>query len=181
MRIISGSARGRRLMEPTGQAIRPTLDRVRNALFNMLMPEIEDSNFLDLYAGTGAIGIEALSRGASYCVFVDNAPEAQRIIRENLFHTGLAQKARCLALVMPADMSRITEKFDLIFADPPYDCGQHAAILEAVVACGLLRPDGAIILEHAKRTPLPEEIAGLTRTKAKHYGDAALSVYRAQA
>lgn len=178
MRIISGSARGRRLMEPTGQAIRPTLDRVRNALFNMLMPEIEDALFLDLYAGTGAIGIEALSRGASYCVFVDNAPEAQRIIRENLFHTGLAQKARCLSLPMPAEMNRITDQFDLIFADPPYDCGQHTAILEGIVACNLLRPAGGVILEHAKRTAMPDDVAGLARTKYKHYGDAALSLYR---
>lgn len=178
MRVIAGEARGRRLQEPPDKSIRPTLDRVRTALFNMLMPELEGATFLDLYCGTGAIGIEALSRGASQAVFVDSAAMAQKITRDNLFHTGLAQRARCLALNLPAELGRIPGKYDLIFADPPYDCGQHEALLEGIVACGLLAPDGALIIEHARRQPLPEQFGTLERTRFKHYGEAALSVYR---
>jgi 16S rRNA (guanine966-N2)-methyltransferase len=178
MRIIAGTARGRKLMEPPDRRIRPTLDKVRGALFNMLMPEIEDAVFLDLFAGTGANGIEALSRGAASCVFVDNDGEAQKIIRENLFHTGLARQARCLPLALPADMGRITGTYDIIFADPPYHNDYYAALLEGIVQHKLLHPDGVIVLEHDRREDLPENIAGLERTRFKHYGDAALSAYR---
>jgi 16S rRNA (guanine966-N2)-methyltransferase len=178
MRVIAGTARGRKLMQPEGLDIRPTLDRVRAALFNMLMPEIEGARFLDLFSGTGANGIEALSRGAAHAVFVDNDATAQKIIRENLFHTGLARQARCLALTVPQDLARINERFDLIFADPPYNATDYSALLAGVMQAGLLQEEGAVIIEHARRAALPENIAGLERTREKHYGDVALSVYR---
>lgn len=178
MRVIAGTARGRKLMEPADRRIRPTLDRVRGALFNMLVLEIEDAEFLDLFAGTGANGIEALSRGAAHCVFVDNDAEAQKIIRENLFHTGLARQARCLPLSLPADLHRITGSYDIIFADPPYHNDYYAALLEGIVGKELLKPEGVVVIEHDRRENMPESIAGLERTRFKHYGDAALSSYR---
>jgi 16S rRNA (guanine(966)-N(2))-methyltransferase RsmD len=165
-------------MEPADRRIRPTLDRVRGALFNMLVLEIEDAEFLDLFAGTGANGIEALSRGAAHCVFVDNDAEAQKIIRENLFHTGLARQARCLPLSLPADLHRITGSYDIIFADPPYHNDYYAALLEGIVGKELLKPEGLVVIEHDRRENMPESIAGVERTRFKHYGDAALSSYR---
>jgi len=165
-------------MEPADRRIRPTLDRVRGALFNMLVLEIEDAEFLDLFAGTGANGIEALSRGAAHCVFVDNDAEAQKIIRGNRFHTGLASQARCLPLSLPADLHRITGSYDIIFADPPYHNDYYAALLEGIVGKELLKPEGLVVIEHDRRENMPESIAGLERTRFKHYGDAALSSYR---
>jgi 16S rRNA (guanine(966)-N(2))-methyltransferase RsmD len=178
MRVIAGTARGRKLQEPEGRAIRPTLDKVRAALFNMLMPELEGSEFLDLYSGTGANGIEALSRGAAYCVFVDSDATSQKLIRDNLFHTGLARQARCLAYALPGDIERITGSYDIIFADPPYAEADYPALLDSIMAHGLLKQDGVIVLEHHRKAILPEEIAGLQRTRHKNYGDVALSVYR---
>jgi 16S rRNA (guanine(966)-N(2))-methyltransferase RsmD len=178
MRVIAGAARGRKLIEPPDRQIRPTLDRVRAALFNMLMPEIEDAVFLDLFSGTGANGIEALSRGAASCVFVDNDAKAQRIIRDNLFHTGLARQARCLALNLPQELERITGTYDIIFADPPYHSDFYAVLIEGIAARKLLNPEGALIIEHSKKDALPDAPAPFVRTRYKHYGDASLSLYR---
>lgn len=177
MRVIAGSARGVKLLSPEGQAIRPTLDRVRGAIFNMLTPYLEDARCLDLFAGTGANGIEALSRGAAECVFVDASREAHKIQRENLLKTKLAGQAMTLTLELPRDFGRISGDFDVIFADPPYEFGGYDALLEAAGTGGLLRPDGVLVIEHQRRTLLPESVAGLARFKEKRYGDVALSVY----
>ncbi|MBI1318728.1 MAG: 16S rRNA (guanine(966)-N(2))-methyltransferase RsmD [Candidatus Hydrogenedens sp.] len=176
MRVIAGSARGTKLFSPEGNAIRPTLDRVREALFNMLGPSLEDARFLDLFAGTGANGIEALSRGAAECVFVDLSRDAHRIQRENLLKTRLAADAQTLTLELPRDIARIPGDFDLIFADPPYDYAHYPALLEAA-GQRLLRPGGSFVIEHQRRVELPDNAGGLVRTKFKHYGDVALSVY----
>jgi 16S rRNA G966 N2-methylase RsmD len=109
---------------------------------------------------------------------VDNDAKAQRIIRDNLFHTGLARQARCLALNLPQELERITGTYDIIFADPPYHSDFYAVLIEGIAARKLLNPEGALIIEHSKKDALPDAPAPFVRTRYKHYGDASLSLYR---
>ncbi len=135
MRVITGSARGRRLKELEGLETRPTTDRVKEGLFSALQFDIEGRRVLDLFAGTGQLGIEALSRGAARCVFVDQRTDAVNCIRENLRLTGLADRAQVVSGESMAYLSALREKFDIIFLDPPY-------------AAGLLEPALAHIARH---------------------------------
>ena len=178
MRVIAGTARGIRLEPITGTDIRPTLDRVREALFSSLMPYIPGARFLDLYAGTGANGIEALSRGADACVFVDHSRAAHRVQRENLLKARVAQAAQTLTFDIPEDLKRLRGPFDVIFADPPYEYEGYAGLLEGIAEHALLDADGVMVIEHRRRAALPEIAAGLSQTRQKCYGDVALSYYR---
>ena len=168
MRVIAGTVRGFRLVAPPGDATRPTLDRVRETLFNILMPRLEDARFLDLFAGSGANGIEALSRGARFAAFVDKSPESIRAITENLNHTRLTDRAQ----VLPGDFLPVLqalgrqEPFDLIFLDPPYQAGLAEAALKAIVEYRLLAPEGWVIWERSAKMPLVP-VAGLTVFREK--------------
>lgn len=182
MRVISGSAKGRTLVGPPKNqkthAIRPALDKVKGAIFNILF-DVSDLNVLDVFAGTGAIGIEALSRGARHAVFLDASPEALKIIQKNIELCRFADRATLLKTKLPDDLKTIARKsgieaFDLIFVDPPYDKGLVNPTLKAVVAHRLLAPAGQVIVEHSPREGIGE-IAGLRLKDQRTYGQTVIS------
>ncbi|WP_437733063.1 16S rRNA (guanine(966)-N(2))-methyltransferase RsmD [Sorangium sp. So ce1335] len=183
MRVIAGRLGGRRLAAPRGEGTRPTADRVREALFSSL-GDVTGALVCDLYAGTGALGIEALSRGARRAVFVENGRPALATLRENLAALGLDEAARVVplpverALELLRDEVRDEGPFDLALLDPPYAALARAAAAAARLAgpLGLLAPAGRLVLEHARRDPSPE-IAGLTCAAVRTYGDTAVSFY----
>jgi len=186
MRIIAGSYRSRTLEAPAGLATRPTSDRLRETLFNVLAPRIERASFLDLYAGSGAVGIEALSRGAATVEFVERAEPALKVLRANLARLGLTAGFRIHVASVGTVLRRIkpSAAFDLVFLDPPYDAAQeYAATLGLLggAASGLLVPGGLVIAEHRKKERLEEKYGDLTRTRLLEQGDAALSFYAAAA
>ncbi len=177
MRIIAGSARGLRIEAPPGPNVRPTLDRVREALFSILMPRLEDARFVDLFCGSGANGIEALSRGAANVTFVDQDRKALNTVRDNLNRARVATHATCLQLEIPREIQRIPGTFDLVFADPAYDFDAYDALLDAIAAGTLLAEDGLVIVEHRRSVDLPATTDALTRTRVAPYGQCALSFY----
>ena len=183
MRVITGSAKGRRLMAPRGMETRPTSDRIKEALFNIIGSRIIDINFLDLYAGTGAIGIEAISRGAKKAVFIEKSPQAVKIIRENLKLTGLPDQAE----IMAYDADRALEilksegfTFDIVFIDPPYRKELVKTSLEKLEYCKLIGPGGLVIAESSKIDVLPDEVDHLKRFRQEKYGDTVLTFYQDQ-
>lgn len=176
MRVIAGTLGGRKLVAPRGLATRPTTDRVREALFSVLA-SVEGARVLDLYAGTGALGIEALSRGAASAVFVESARPAIAALRDNLTSLGLQTKARVITEPVARAIPRLAQDaastFDLVFADPPYDDVDEAlAALEALVP--VLDPAARLILEHSSRRP-PRVTSALTLVRTRTYGDSALA------
>ncbi|WP_434043837.1 MULTISPECIES: 16S rRNA (guanine(966)-N(2))-methyltransferase RsmD [Sorangium] len=179
MRVIAGRLGGRRLAAPRGEGTRPTADRVREALFSSL-GDVTGALVCDLYAGTGALGIEALSRGARRAVFVENGRPALATLRENLAALDLEEAARVVPLPVERalDLLRDEGPFDLALLDPPYAALARAAAAAARLAgpLGLLAPAGRLVLEHARRDPSPE-IAGLTCAAVRTYGDTAVSFY----
>jgi len=186
MRIIAGSLRSRTLAAPSGLATRPTSDRLRETLFNVLSPRIAGSRFLDLYAGSGAVGIEALSRGAAQAVFVERAPAALKVLHANLtrlgltagFHIHPGSVAVYLRKVQPGPATG----FDLVFLDPPYDAAnEYAATLGLLggAAAGLLARGALVIAEHRRKERLEDGYGKLVRTRLLEQGDAALSFYAA--
>jgi 16S rRNA (guanine966-N2)-methyltransferase len=182
MRIIAGTLRSRRLEAPAGLATRPTSDRLRETLFNVLAPRIEGAAFLDLYAGSGAVGLEALSRGAARVDFVERAPAALEILRANVSRLGVTAGYRVHAGSVRTVLDRIAKSaaFDLVFLDPPYEAAQeYTATLETLggKASGLLTAGAIVIAEHRRKERLGEEYAGLVRTRLLEQGDAALSFY----
>src|SRR5579872_221318 len=183
MRVIAGQFRSRVLHAPRGLDTRPTSDRLRETLFNVLAPRIENTVFLDLYAGSGAVGIEALSRGAREAIFVEQAAAAMKFIRSNLSSLGiqggyaLEQRSVADALQRLADQSRIA---DIIFLDPPWShAGEYAATLGLLSGeChAVLAPSAVVIAEHEKRRELDEHYGVLDRIRVLKQGDAALSFY----
>jgi 16S rRNA (guanine966-N2)-methyltransferase len=179
MRIIAGTARGRRLESPSGWGTRPTLDRVRENLFNILMPRVAGAVFLDLFAGTGANGLEALSRGAARAVFAESDAAVLAVLRKNIALCGFGDRAVVSRATLPAGLAALAGPFDLIFADPPYAWGDHAALLEAGSAPGLVREGALFVLETARKTDPPEAAGRWTRYRRAEYGDTALNFYQA--
>lgn len=172
MRVIAGSARRLLLKTPEGQNTRPTTDRIKETLFNMLAPELYDGVFLDLFAGSGAIGIEALSRGARKAVFVEQNPKAIQCICDNLRHTHLEERARVQKGDVLSVLRRLdgTETFDFIFMDPPYEQGQEERVLEFLRASTLVNEDTLIVVEAALETSFSYlEAAGYVLCKEKEY------------
>lgn len=179
MRVIAGSARGIPLLSPPKSLpIRPTLDRVRESLFSILGPRIAECRFLDLFSGTGANGIEALSRGASQAVFVDGDARALRLVRENLLKTHLEDRATCLTLRLPTQLGTLRGPFHLVFADPPYEFQDYAGLLLGLCEAKLLAEEGLFVLEHARKVPAPVPPEGLRHTRTAQYGDTSLSFYQ---
>jgi len=175
MRVIAGSMKGRRLKTPTWDGVRPTSDKLRETLFNILAPRLAGARVLDGYAGTGAVGIEALSRGAAHVTFVERDRRAQSLIAENLSHCRVADGYAIIrASVVRALAGLGAESFDIMFLDPPYD----EPIDDVLAAAGEhLTPDGVLVLEHARcRTP-PERPDRLHRTRDVTSGDSALAFY----
>jgi 16S rRNA (guanine966-N2)-methyltransferase len=186
MRVIAGIYRSRILKSLEGLALRPTSDRLRETLFNVLAPDLEGSRFADLFAGTGAIGIEALSRGAAEVVFIENHPPAATLIRRNLdslgVHTGVTVLAvdalRGLAMLATRKMEA-APGFHFIFLDPPYAAAKdYSRVLEFLGSVDLLAPSGTVVAEHRRNFDLPELAGVLRRFRVLRQGDAALSFYR---
>ncbi|HHW54210.1 MAG: 16S rRNA (guanine(966)-N(2))-methyltransferase RsmD [bacterium] len=180
MRVIGGSARGRILRQPRGTKIRPTSDRVKEALFNILAGKIEDAIVLDLFAGTGALGIEALSRGASRAVFVDRQRDSIILVRRNLLLTGLLPSAELYRQDAGAALSlfqRQGRSFDLVFIDPPYGEGMTLSILRKLAQSGVLSSGGVVAVEHSRKEDLPGRIANLQLWRQRRYGDTVLTFY----
>jgi 16S rRNA (guanine(966)-N(2))-methyltransferase RsmD len=176
--VIAGSARGRPLRTLPGLEVRPTLDRVRQGVFSSLGELVLEAVFLDLFAGSGAVGIEALSRGASQSVFVESAAGCVRRLRENLDRCGFDRQARVLQCDWRAGVDRLLrgrEAFDLIYADPPYGRFDEAAVLRELQA--LLLPEGRLLLEHPRRRALPAETGALRLARQMTYGQTAVSWY----
>src|SRR6267143_687963 len=185
MRVIAGIYRSRILKSLKGLALRPTSDRLRETLFNVLAPNIEGSRFVDLFAGTGAIGIEALSRGATEAVFIENHAPAATLIRRNLESLGINTGATVLAvdalrgLAMVASRKKHAEfGFDYVFLDPPYAAAEeYPRVLEFLGSEELLAPGAIVVAEHSRKFDLREEAGALRRFRVLRQGDAALSFY----
>ena len=181
MRVITGQAGGRKLKAPKGMDTRPTSDRTKESLFNIIGQRIIDATFLDLYAGTGAIGIEAISRGALKAVFVENNPRAIRIIRDNLNSTGLADMAEVISRevdVAIQTLSKGPRKFDIIFLDPPYLRDLVQKSLVTLDKNKILATEGLVITESSKLDTLPEKAGSLEMLRQEKYGDTILSFYQ---
>ncbi len=177
MRVIAGTARGLPIKAPAGRDVRPTLDRVREAVFNILAPRVSAARFLDLYAGSGAIGIEALSRGAAHATFVEADPANVRIIAENLAKTRLADRAACITAPLPSALRRVRGPIDLVYADAPFDRFDPIALLQALTRATILAPDAWTLLEHPAHSQPPQTIERLTRFDLRRYGQVAISFY----
>ena len=178
MRVITGSARGRKLKTLEGMDTRPTSDRVKEAVFSAIQFDLPGSVFLDLFAGSGQMGIEALSRGAKHAVFVDASPKAIQAVRENLAHCGFADKAKVAQMDAQSFLKSTTTRFDLVFLDPPYQQQIIDAVLPAVVQ--QMAPGGIILCETERNEQLPEQAGDYALTKTYFYGKAKITAYRRQ-
>jgi len=201
MRVIAGTYRSRTLHTLRGAALRPSSDRLRETLFNILSPEIQDAVFVDVFAGSGAVGIEALSRGAAHTIFIENHTAAAAVLRRNLQSLGIALEtpatnkkgvakeklrfagtAELFGVHAGLALDRLEARgvrADIVFADPPYaDSKAYDAVLEILGEGELLARSGLAILEHSRRRELPGVAGQLERTRTVQQGDSTLSFYR---
>lgn len=180
MRVITGSARGRRLLELEGLETRPTTDRVKEGVFSALQFDIEGRRVLDLFAGTGQMGIECLSRGAASAVFVDQRKDAVEVVKKNLALTNLQDRARVIHGDARDFAARTDERFDLVFLDPPYASGLLEELLERITAPGfdILDPYGIIIAEHPAEKALPALPPCYRPLRTYRYGKIAVTLFR---
>ncbi len=178
LRVAGGVARGIPLAEPRGHRLRPTSGRVREAIFNILGDLVVDARVLDCYAGTGALGIEALSRGAAEAVFIESHPAACRAILDSLARTGFNDRATVFRGKLPAALNSVVGPFNMVLLDPPYD---DTTIDETLLRLAPLLADGGIVVyEHRSRYNPPEYPAGLRLVERRVYGDTAVAMYHAQ-
>ena len=175
MRVITGIARGRRLIAPEGLDVRPTADKVKEGIFSAIHFEIENAYVLDLFAGSGQMGIEALSRGAKRAVFVDNSARSLSCVNENLRNTGLARQAEVINRDSFDYIKMTGQKFDIIILDPPYHYGHIAALLP--IAAKKLADGGCVICEYEKDAELPPTPEGLVLRKTYHYGKINVTIF----
>lgn len=177
MRVIAGDYKGRKLETPIDNKVRPTTDKVKEAMFSILMHDVDGAVVCDMFAGTGGLGLEALSRGADKCYFIDQSNASIRLIKSNI----ATCKAEDYSVVLQGDFSRalkrIREKVNVFIIDPPYGDGIEIKAMEKIAENDLLAEDGVIVVEHQKRDELPEEIAGFSKIKEKVYGKVVLSIY----
>jgi 16S rRNA (guanine966-N2)-methyltransferase len=186
MRVIAGKYRSRVLKSLKGLALRPTSDRLRETLFDVLGDGVEGSRFLDVFAGTGAIGIEALSRGADRVVFIENHPPAAKLIRENLAALGIRSGAEVICGDAIRSLEKIAKRlpepraaFDFVFLDPPYAAeDQYMRVLGFLDASRILAEGATVTAEHRRQLQLPETLGSLRRYRILRQGDAALTFYR---
>lgn len=176
MRVITGTARGKRLITLEGESVRPTPERVKEALFSIIQFEIEGRRILDLFAGSGQLGIEALSRGAKEAVFVDAGKEPAAIVQKNLESTGLAEHAQVRNTDFASFLLRSREPFDLAFLDPPYRTGLLQRALPLVAQA--MNPGGTIVCENPGDEEIPESAGDFVRTRSYRYGKIILTLYR---
>ncbi len=181
MRIVGGEARGRALRAVPGHATRPTADWVRQSLFDALGQRMDGLRVLDLYAGTGALALEALSRGAAQAVLVESDPRASAVIAANLATLGYEDRARLVRGRLPEALERLRgERFDLVFSDPPYALRAAQATLDALVAGGLLSEAARVVLEMDRREPAPLPPPPLQSLDERRYGDTVVRILSAK-
>lgn len=180
LRVISGSAKGHKLKTIKGDTTRPTSDKVKGSLFNIIADRVWDANVLDIYAGTGNLGIEALSRGAKSAIFIDKSTECANVIKENLLHTKLIDNACVLTgfvnnvlMALPKN----ADKFDIIFMDPPYHKNLIEESLKCIIKSGIINDKGIVIAERDVNDSIPEVLEGLILYRNQKYGDTILSFY----
>ena len=178
MRVITGKARGVQLKTPDGMQTRPTADRVKEALFSIINFDIPGAKVLDLFGGTGQLGIEALSRGAASAVFVDAREESCRLIRENLKRTKLEKDAKVIRSDYMDYLNRCREQYNIIFLDPPYAEVFLENSIKRITEIDILQSDGIIVAERPLGKELPWEFEGYTRSKDYKYGKVLLTIYR---
>ena len=181
MRIVAGEFKGRRIETPKGNDVRPTTEKVKEALFSMLSDLMEDSVCCDLFSGTGNLGLEAISRGARKCVFCDNSGESVRLIKRNIEYCRAGDRA----VLVPGSFEKCLKKMDedglkadIFFLDPPYREGLYDRCMELINELGLLKEGGVIVCEHGRNDRFPEEYCGFLKFKEKNYGSITLSMYR---
>ena len=183
MRVISGTARGKRLKSPADRKVRPTLDRVKENIFNMIGPSIRDSVAADLFAGSGALGIEALSRGARICYFSDMDEKSVAFVKDNLRETKLQERAEVYRMDARQVIEKLFQdqvKLDYLFIDPPYLKGIVQKILKQLGKYNIMQVEGIVIIETDKNEILPEEVAGLIKTKDRIYSGTRVSIFVAK-
>jgi 16S rRNA (guanine(966)-N(2))-methyltransferase RsmD len=181
MRVITGIYKGRRLKTLEGSAVRPTSDRMRETLFNILAPRIEDARFVDLCAGSGAVGIEALSRGAGHVTFVESSRKATTVISENLRHCEIRKGYTFIArdaLVALRYFAQEKQQFDIFYFDPPYDSELYSPVLWQIARNNLLTEDGILIVEHRRQQVLAPSYDDLRPYRELPQSDACLTFYR---
>ncbi len=179
MRVIAGEFGGRRLEAPRGLRTRPTSDRVREALF-MSLGSLAGSRVVDLFAGSGALGIEALSRGAAFVDFVDSDRHAREVLERNLAAVGATERARVWPLTLPRGLSRLADalaRADLVLADPPYGGQDARAVLAALGAPGVLAAGAIVVVERHQKDELPDTAGALARTRERRYGETTVDSY----
>jgi 16S rRNA (guanine966-N2)-methyltransferase len=182
MRIIAGALKGRRLSPIKGR-VRPTGAKVREAIFDILGAAVLEASVIDLFAGTGALGLEALSRGAKAAVFVEEHPSALKVLGRNLENLGLRDRTRVLPLPVLAALKKLAlqgARFTLAFLDPPYGGEAAAAAVSALAAAGILEPRSWVVAEHGRREALPETCGSLRLRELRRYGDTQVAFYLAQ-
>lgn len=180
MRVIAGSLKGRRLRTVEGLQVRPTSDRLRETLFNILAPDIEGANFLDLCAGSGAVGIEALSRGAGHVTFVENARRPIRMLIDNLHHCQIEDGIDVIQRDALSAIKQIVSEerlYDLIFFDPPYASALYGPVMELLGTQNVLVDEGWLIVEHHGKQTMPETIGDLRRFREVRQGESLLSFF----
>ena len=177
MRIIAGTIKGRKLFSPKGHDVRPTTDKVKEALFSVIQAYIPDANVCDLFAGTGNLGLEALSRGAKHCWFGDHAGDSIKLIEDNIAHCGMESCSTVIHGGYSIVLSSIREKIDIFFLDPPYRGNMINRVVNLIREKSLLAEGGIIVVEHHRGDVFPEELSGFRKVKEKKYGRVVLSIY----
>lgn len=178
MRIISGKLKGRRLAAPADGRIRPTTDKVKEAIFSMIAGWLDETSVcIDLFCGTGNLGLEAISRGAKTVYFCDNHRESLSLAKSNVHHCGVEDQAVLMLGDYDASLKRIDQKADVIFLDPPYRETLVPRCMKSIAECQVLAPEGIIVAEHSKDDPLSDEICGFEIIKERKYGTILVTIY----
>jgi 16S rRNA (guanine966-N2)-methyltransferase len=181
MRIIAGQYKGRRLKTLEGLHVRPTSDRLRETVFNILAPQLAGARFVDVCAGSGAIGIEALSRGADEVVFIENNRRAAQLIGENLQHCGILEGTRLINRDVLTALKYLADhklRYDIFYLDPPYDAQLYSPVLWLLAKTALLAEDGLVLVEHRRQFPLAESYETLSAYRTLHQGETQLTFFR---
>lgn len=184
LRIISGERKGRVIKTIAGSNTRPTTDRVKESLFNIILPKLPGSSVLDLFSGTGNLGLEALSRGAETTYFVEKNRAALKVLHENCHSLGYEDCSEIFPYDVKRAIAAISKQdiaFDIIFMDPPYAQGLEVPIIQSLAEFHLLKPDGIIVVEHLTVNQLPLSIDSLSRYDHRKYGNTSISFYRKEA
>ena len=182
MRVIAGTMKGRRLVAPRGDVTRPTADQVRIALMDTLMPWLSATRFLDLFAGAGSVGVEALSRGAEHATFVERDPRAFQALQANVEALGLGEVTRCLRLDVDRALGRLAaegQRFGIVFLDPPYEPDLVTPTLARLAEGAVLAPAAVVIAQHFTKRPPPETIGALGTFRTRRFGETTLTFFRA--